>query len=68
VLRVYQQATLSDANARVLADQGEAALHARDYASALALFQQALTFQPGSAYLQERVAAAQRGLARADAG
>jgi hypothetical protein len=68
VLRVYQQATLSDANARVLADQGEAALHARDYASAQALFQQALTFQPGSAYLQERVAAAQRGLARADAG
>jgi hypothetical protein len=62
VMDTYAQATLDDARARTLADQAEAAMRARHFGDAHALFQQALTFQPGSQYLEDRIGAAQRAI------
>jgi O-Antigen ligase len=63
VLLVYKRETLHDnPNAQTLAAQGEAAMTARDFAAASVLFEQALTFQPDNAYLQDRAAAARRGV------
>ena len=69
VLRAYAEQTLpDDYRARTLADQAEAAMHARAFGDARSLFQQALTFAPGSAYLQDRLAAAERGMSRQNGG
>jgi O-antigen ligase len=68
VMQVYAQSTLSDDRARTLTTQAEAAMRARAFGDAHALFQQALTFQPGNAYLVERVGAAQRAIERYGAG
>ena len=62
VMGTYAQSTLSDSRARTLADQGEAAMRARHFSEAHTLFVQALTFQPGSTYLQDRIGAAQRAV------
>lgn len=63
ILLVYKRETLADSpNAQTLADQGEAAMTARDFSAAAALFQQALTFSPDNSYLQDRLGAAQRGV------
>ena len=63
ILLVYKRATLQDSpNAQTLADQAEAAMAARDFRHAQALFEQALVFKPDSAYLQDRAAAAQRAV------
>ncbi len=65
ILLVYKRETLADSpNAQTLADQGEAAMTARDFSAAAALFQQALTFSPANSYLQDRLGAAQRGVAK----
>ena len=61
-METYAQSTLTDSRARTLATQAEAAMRARSYADANALFQQALTFEPKSAYLQDRLGAAQRAV------
>jgi hypothetical protein len=61
-MQVYSQSTLSDDRARVLADQAEAAMRARSFREAHSLFQQALSFEPASAYLNDRVGAAQRAI------
>jgi hypothetical protein len=64
VMQTYAQSTLSDPRARTLATQAEAAMRARSFSEAHALFEQALTFEagPGRAYLQDRVAASQRAI------
>lgn len=63
-MQVYAQSTLNDSRARTLADQAEAAMRARTFSQAYSLFQQALTFEPNSAYLQDRLGAAQRAVAK----
>jgi hypothetical protein len=69
VLHAYAQQTLpDDFRVRTLADQAEAAMHARAFADAQSLFQQALVFAPSSAYLQDRLGAAQRGISRQNGG
>ena len=69
ILLVYKRATLQDSpNAQTLADQAEAAMHARAFSDARALFAQALTFAPGSAYLQDRLGDAERGASRQNGG
>jgi hypothetical protein len=69
VLRAYAEQTLpDDYRARTLADQAEADMHARAFGDALSLFQQALTFAPGSPYLQDRLGAAERGVRRQNGG
>jgi hypothetical protein len=69
VLRAYAQQTLpDDFRIRVLADQGEAAMHAREFANARELFQQALSFKPESPYLQDRLAEAERASNRQNGG
>jgi hypothetical protein len=65
VMQVYAQSTLAaldDDRARTLATQAEAAMRARTFGEATALFQQALAFQPTSPYLQDRLGAAQRAV------
>jgi O-antigen ligase/polysaccharide polymerase Wzy-like membrane protein len=67
VMQVYAQSTLAvldDDRARTLATQAEAAMRARTFGAAADLFEQALTFQPTSAYLQDRLGAAQRAVAK----
>lgn len=67
VMQVYAQSTLAvldDDRARTLAEQAEAAMRARTFGQAVSLFQQALTFKPESAYLQDRLGAAQRAVAK----
>ena len=68
VMRVYAENTLTDDEgghrARTLATQAEAAMRARAYANAVDLFSQALVFAPANAYLQDRVGAAQRAVAK----
>lgn len=62
VMGTYAQSTLSDDRARTLANQAEAAMRARKFGEANGLFQQALTFEPNSQYLQDRVGASQRAI------
>jgi hypothetical protein len=65
VMQTYAQSTLAimdDSRARTLADQAEAAMRARTFGEAALLFQQALIFEPRSAYLQDRLGAAQRAV------
>jgi hypothetical protein len=62
VMENYAQSTLTDSRARTLATQAEAAMRARSYADANSLFQQAQTFEPKSAYLQDRIGASQRAV------
>jgi hypothetical protein len=62
VMDTYAQSTLTDSRARTLATQAEAAMRARGYADANSLFQQALTFEPKSAYLVDRIGASQRAI------
>jgi O-antigen ligase len=62
VMGTYAQSTLSDSRARTLADQAEAAMRARTFSDAHTLFQQALTFEPNSQYLQDRIGASQRAI------
>jgi O-antigen ligase len=62
VMGTYAQATLSDARARTLADQAEAGMRARHFGDAHTLFEQALTFEPKSQYLQDRIGASQRAI------
>jgi O-Antigen ligase len=69
VLRAYAQQTLpDDFRVRTLADQAEAAMHARAYADAVGLFEQALTFKADSPYLQDRLAEAERAASRQNGG
>jgi O-Antigen ligase len=69
VLRAYAQQTLpDDFRVRTLADQAEAAMHARAYADAIGLFEQALTFKADSPYLQDRLAEAERAATRQNGG
>jgi O-Antigen ligase len=69
VLRAYAQQTLpDDFRVRTLADQAEAAMHARAYADAVDLFEQALTFKADSPYLQDRLAEAERAASRQNGG
>ncbi len=62
VMQVYAQSTLTDDRARVLAQQAEAAMRARNFGEAHTLFEQALSFAPGSVYLQDRLDASQRAV------
>jgi len=65
ILLAYSRATLQDnPSAQRLAEQGEAALRARDFEAARRLFGQALSFGTGppNPYLQERLGAAERGV------
>jgi hypothetical protein len=62
VMQSYAQSTLSDSRARTLSDQAEAAMIARHFSEARSLFEQALTFEPSSAYLKDRIGAAQRAV------
>jgi len=67
VMQAYAQSTLAvldDDRARLLADQAETAMRWRSFGEARALFQQALSFQPDSSYLQDRLGAAQRAVAK----
>jgi len=64
VMLGFSQSTLNDTNARTLAAQAEAAMTARHFSEAQALFEQALTFEPSSAYLKDRIGAAQRAVAK----
>jgi len=68
VMQVYAQNTLLDDEGghwpRTLASQAEAAMRARAYGEALTLFQQAHTFAPDNFYLQDRVGAAERAVAK----
>jgi hypothetical protein len=67
VMQTYAQSTLAvldDYRARTLTDQAEAAMRARAFGEAVSLFQQALTFEPNSAYIQDRLGAAQRAVAK----
>jgi hypothetical protein len=69
VMQVYAQRTLvDDFRAQTLADQAEAAMRARSFSEARQLFEQALTFKPGSAYLQDRVGAAARAIEKYGSG
>jgi Tfp pilus assembly protein PilF len=70
-MQAYARATLAvmdDFRARTLADQAEAAMRARRFGEAHALFQEALTFRPESAYLQDRLGAARRAVDKYGAG
>jgi hypothetical protein len=62
VMETYAQSTLTDSRARTLATQAEAAMRARSYADANSLFTQALTFEPKSKYIQDRIGASQRAV------
>ena len=62
VMQRYAQSTLTDARARTLADQAEAAMRYRHFGEAHTLFQQASTFDPTNTYLQDRIGAAQRAI------
>jgi O-antigen ligase len=65
IMQVYAQSTLAvldDDRARTLSDQAEAAMRARRFGEAHTLFEQALSFQPDSHYLQDRLGAAQRAV------
>jgi hypothetical protein len=62
VMQVYAQSTLNDSRARTLANQAEAAMRARAFGQAHALFERALTFEPNSAYLLDRIGASQRAV------
>jgi hypothetical protein len=62
VMQSYSRSTLGDSRARNLADQAEAAMLARHFGEAHSLFEQALTFEPSSAYLRDRIGAAQRAV------
>ena len=62
VMQVYAQSTLNDSRARTLATQAEAAMRARTFSEAHSLFEQALTFEPNSAYLRDRLGASQRAV------
>ena len=65
VMQVYAQSTLAildDDRARLLADQAETAMRWRTFGDARTLFQQALSFEPDSPYLQDRLGAAQRAV------
>ena len=62
VIQGYAQSTLTDARARTLADQAEAAMRARRFGEAHSLFQQAATFEPSKTYLQDRIGASQRAI------
>jgi hypothetical protein len=62
VMQAYAQSTLHDSRAQNLADQAEAAMRARTFGAAKTLFEQALTFEPGNLYLQDRIGAAQRAV------
>ncbi|MGI9149129.1 MAG: O-antigen ligase family protein [Chloroflexota bacterium] len=67
VMQAYAQSTLAvldDDRARTLADQAEAAMRARTFGTAVSLFEQALNFKPANAYLQDRLGAAQRAVAK----
>lgn len=67
VMQTYAQSTLAaldDFRARTLADQAEAAMRARRFGEAVDLFTRARTFQPESSYLQDRLGAAQRAVAK----
>jgi hypothetical protein len=61
-MQSYSRSTLGDSRARNLADQAEAAMLARHFGEAHSLFEQALTFEPSSAYLRDRIGAAQRAV------
>ena len=62
VMQVYAQSTLTDDRSRVLAEQAEAAMRARSFGEANALFQQALSFESDSPYLKDRLGASQRAV------
>jgi tetratricopeptide (TPR) repeat protein len=62
VMQVYAQSTLTDSRARTLATQAEAAMLARHFSEAHALFEQALTFEADNQYLQDRIGASQRAV------
>jgi O-antigen ligase len=68
VLWLHAQTTLADADgghrAQTLAQQAEAAMRARAFGQAVTLFERALAFAPSSAYLQDRLGGAQRGVER----
>ncbi len=68
VMRVYAENTLTDDEgghrARTLAAQAEAEMRGRHFGNAVRLFEEALTFKPDNSYLQDRVGAAQRALAK----
>jgi hypothetical protein len=67
VMQAYAQSTLvllDDDRARLLADQAETAMGWRRFSEARALFEQALVFRPDSPYLQDRLGAAQRAVAK----
>ncbi|MDQ3811699.1 MAG: O-antigen ligase family protein [Chloroflexota bacterium] len=68
VMRVYAENTLTSDEgghrARTLAEQAEAAMRARSFGEAAELFRQALAFKPESVYLQDRLGAAERAVAR----
>ena len=67
VMQVYAQSTLAildDDRAKTLADQAETAMRWRLFSEAHTLFQQALVFEPDSPYLQDRLGAAQRAVAK----
>jgi hypothetical protein len=67
VMQAYAQSTLAlldDERARLLADQAETAMGWRRFGEARALFEQALVFRPDSPYLQDRLGAAQRAVAK----
>jgi hypothetical protein len=64
VMQVYAESTLKDDRSRVLAEQAEAAMRARSFGEAHSLFQQALTFERESAYLNDRLGASQRAIAK----
>ena len=67
VMQAYAQSTLvllDDDRARLLADQAEVAMGWRRFGEAQALFEQALVFRPDSPYLQDRLGAAQRAVAK----
>jgi O-Antigen ligase len=69
ILRAYAQQTLpDDFRIRVLADQAEGFMHARDFQAAVSLFSQALSFAPNSRYLQDRLAEAERAANRQSGG
>jgi hypothetical protein len=63
-MQVYAQSTLHDSRAQNLADQAEAAMRGRTFRDARTLFEQALTFEPSNAYLQDRIGAAQRAVSK----
>jgi hypothetical protein len=67
VMQAYAQSTLAlldDDRARLLADQAETAMRWRSFSEARGLFEQALVFRPDSPYLQDRLGAAQRAVAK----